>query len=103
MTDRFLEIFIKNHENISDPSVRASYGLFSGIFGICCNTFLAIVKVVLGLVTGSISIAADATNNLSDSEEKKDLIKDASISIVKGFLQSLLTENILTDTAGLNT
>ena len=65
--DKLLELFIKNHNNISDPSVRASYGLFSGFFGIVCNTFLAAVKIVLGLLSGSISIAADATNNLSDS------------------------------------
>ena len=65
--DKILEHFIKNHNDISDPSVRSSYGLFSGFFGICCNTFLAAVKIILGLLSGSISIAADATNNLSDS------------------------------------
>ena len=39
----------------------------SGICGILCNAFLCIMKFVIGTLTGSVSITADAFNNLSDA------------------------------------
>lgn len=46
---------------------RLQYGSMCGIIGICCNVFLFAVKLVIGLLSGSISIMADALNNLSDA------------------------------------
>ena len=46
---------------------RLQYGSMSGIVGICCNIFLFVIKLVIGLLSGSISIMADALNNLSDA------------------------------------
>lgn len=45
---------------------RESYGIMSGIVGIVCNLILCIFKFVIGSLSGSISVTADAFNNLSD-------------------------------------
>lgn len=66
MTKALIRLFIRDAENTRDARVRERYGVLSGAVGIACNVFLFILKVVIGLVTGSISIAADAFNNLSD-------------------------------------
>lgn len=46
---------------------RLKYGSICGILGICCNVFLFAAKLIIGLISGSISIMADAFNNLSDA------------------------------------
>ncbi len=61
------KLFIKDCENTELPYVRNAYGKFAGIFGIISNIFLFSVKFILGLITSSISITADAVNNLSDA------------------------------------
>lgn len=60
-------MFIKNKEDIANPQVRASYGSLSGIVGIICNIILFAIKFLAGYITSSISITADALNNLSDA------------------------------------
>lgn len=49
------------------PAQRTRCGVVSGITGIVCNLLLVIVKVVLAIMSGSIAMAADAVNNLSDA------------------------------------
>ena len=49
------------------PQQRNRCGIVSGIAGIVCNIILAIIKVTLALITGSIAMGADAVNNLSDA------------------------------------
>lgn len=66
MTQLLLKIFIKDKENTKSPVVREKYGVLSGIVGIVCNFLLFVLKFVLGLVSGSVSVTADAFNNLSD-------------------------------------
>ena len=66
MTELITRIFIKDSENIKDNTVRKSYGTLGGIVGIICNLFLCIIKITVGLISGSISIMADGFNNLSD-------------------------------------
>lgn len=61
------KLFIKNYEDTSDPAVRNRYGKFSGLFGIASNLLLFLAKVILGTITSSISITADAVNNLCDA------------------------------------
>lgn len=61
------KLFIKNHEDTQNPSVRASYGVFGGILGVICNIILFFVKFFVGSVIGSIAIISDAFNNLSDT------------------------------------
>lgn len=51
----------------NESTAREKIGIFSGIFGIICNIVLCTVKFVVGTLTGSVSITADAVNNLSDA------------------------------------
>lgn len=67
MTNFLLRHFIKNSENVQDPKVRAAYGNLSGIVGILCNLLLFLGKLIAGTLSGSVSITADAVNNLSDA------------------------------------
>ena len=49
------------------PGVRAAAGRLSGIVGILCNALLFGAKFLIGTLSGSVSITADAMNNLSDA------------------------------------
>ncbi|MGN0523548.1 MAG: cation diffusion facilitator family transporter [Eubacterium sp.] len=51
----------------SKNNLRNTLGIMSGIVGIFCNLLLFTIKLVLGILTGSVSITADALNNLSDA------------------------------------
>ena len=51
-------------ENTKD---RQRYGVLSGIVGILCNLLLCVLKFICGTVSHSVSITADAANNLSDA------------------------------------
>ncbi|MBQ7768616.1 MAG: cation transporter [Oscillospiraceae bacterium] len=51
----------------SEPKVRSAAGRLSGIVGIICNLALFGAKFLIGTVSGSVSITADAMNNLSDA------------------------------------
>ena len=66
MTRTLIKLFIKNRDDLSNPGVRFSYGMLGGITGICCNLILFVIKLLAGILSGSISIIADALNNLSD-------------------------------------
>lgn len=46
---------------------RTRCGVVSGVVGIICNIMIAVVKIVLAVISGSIAMAADAVNNLSDA------------------------------------
>lgn len=46
---------------------RSYYGSMASVIGIITNILLAGVKIFLGIITGSISIVADAINNAMDS------------------------------------
>lgn len=59
--------FIKDYENVNDTKVRTAYGKFSGKVGIFCNVLLFLSKAIIGTLSGSVSITADALNNLSDA------------------------------------
>lgn len=60
-------LFIKDRENTESPEVRQKYGQISGMLGIFLNIMLFCTKFCAGLIGGSISIIADAFNNLSDA------------------------------------
>ena len=60
------KLFIKNYQNTNDKEVRIKYGKVAGIFGIVTNSILGIIKLVIGYLTHSVSIMADAINNISD-------------------------------------
>ena len=67
MTNLLLRLFVKDCENTSDPGVRAKIGSMSGAVGILCNVLLFGFKLLAALLSGSVSIMADALNNLSDA------------------------------------
>ncbi|MEG1448190.1 MAG: cation diffusion facilitator family transporter [Oscillospiraceae bacterium] len=67
MVNLLVKTFIKNSDDIQDTKVRNSYGILGGAVGIVCNVFLFITKFMAGMITGAISITADAFNNLSDA------------------------------------
>ena len=67
MTRFLLRIFVKEHENAANPKVRAKVGKLSGFVGILCNVFLFALKLIVGILSGSVAITADAMNNLSDA------------------------------------
>lgn len=67
MVNALTKLFIKNHEDISDPKVRQSYGVLCGGVGILFNILLFGGKFLAGTISHSIAITADAFNNLSDA------------------------------------
>ena len=56
-----------NEEYIRNPKVVKKCGLLSGIIGILLNSILFVIKIVVALLSGSVSIISDAFNNLSDA------------------------------------
>lgn len=60
-------LFIKNYTDYKNPEVRRSYGFLTGIMGIVLNFLLFSGKFFAGIITSSISVIADAINNLSDT------------------------------------
>ena len=67
MTKLLLHLFVKDADNTESPKVRAAIGTLSGLVGIVCNVLLFAFKLLVGTLTGSVSITADAMNNLSDA------------------------------------
>lgn len=61
------KLLVKDYENTYDPKVRARYGLSAGIVGIISNALLCAFKLVVGFIGHSITLVADAINNLSDA------------------------------------
>ena len=59
--------FIPRHDDPADPAVRRAYGTLCGTVGIALNLLLFAAKCIVGVVSGSVAIAADALNNLSDA------------------------------------
>lgn len=62
-----LSKFIKNYDDTQNPEVRTACGNFSGVLGIILNMILFGAKLLSGILTASISVTADAFNNLSDA------------------------------------
>ena len=58
---------IKDYQNITAPEVRRAYGVLCGAVGIAINLLLFALKLLAGTLAGSVAIAADAFNNLSDA------------------------------------
>ncbi len=67
LTSLLIRLFVPDHEHTEKPEVRQQYGIFCGWVGIAINLLLFAIKLAAGIFSGSIAIAADAVNNLSDS------------------------------------
>ncbi len=67
MTDFLIRLFVKDSRNTSNSNVRENYGKFAGLVGIVTNLLLFMAKVVIGLMSNSVAVIADAVNNLTDT------------------------------------
>jgi cation diffusion facilitator family transporter len=67
MTEFLVRTFVKDYKNTEDTQVRTRYGLMASVVGVCCNVLLFGAKLFVGMLVGSISVMADAFNNLSDA------------------------------------
>ena len=67
MTTLLLRLFVRDYQNSENAAVRASIGKMAGITGIACNVLLFITKLAVGILSGAVSVIADALNNLSDA------------------------------------
>lgn len=66
MVELLLRKFIPNYKDVENQSVRESYGVLAGVMGMALNLLLFLVKLPIGLITGSMAITSDAFNNISD-------------------------------------
>lgn len=66
MINWLCKVFIKDYQNTNSKEVRTRYGNLASIVGILSNFVLFGLKLFIGLITGAISIVADAINNLAD-------------------------------------
>ena len=67
MTEFLVRHFIKDYHKTEELNVRTQYGTLAGVVGIICNALLFAVKAAVGIAMHSISVTADAFNNLSDA------------------------------------
>ena len=67
MTNFLIKLFIKDKDNVEEPSVRGKYAMLSSITGIVVNILLSIFKLIIGIIANSMSIISDALNNMSDA------------------------------------
>ena len=67
MSKLLVRLFIKDYQNTKKASVREKYGYLGSLTGIVVNIILALAKYIIGTMTHSIAITADAINTLSDS------------------------------------
>ncbi len=67
MTELLLRLFVKDRQDLQNSKTRTAVGSLSGIVGIVCNLLLFTLKLLVGTLAASVSITADAMNNLSDA------------------------------------
>lgn len=67
MTELLVKTFVKDYQNTEEAKVRTAYGVLASLVGIVCNLLLFGGKLAVGLVLHSVSVMADAFNNLSDA------------------------------------
>lgn len=67
MTNFLIRLFVKDNKNVQNPKVRGNYAMLSSITGIIANVLLFIGKLVIGILSASVAIIADAFNNIGDA------------------------------------
>ena len=53
--------------DVKSERVRGAYGKAASVIGVMANVLLFLGKLIVGTVSGSVAITADAVNNLSDA------------------------------------
>lgn len=67
MINLLSRLFVRDFKNTTSPTVRRAYGTMVSVVGVVLNLLLFGAKFTVGTLTGSVSIRADAINNLSDA------------------------------------
>lgn len=67
MVNFLVHKFIKNADDVKNSNVRSAVGKLCGWIGIVANIFLFVIKFMIGVIVKSVSIQADAINNLTDA------------------------------------
>jgi len=67
VTQLLLNLILGQNADPQEPAVRTMIGKLSGTVGMICNVLLFTIKLAAGVMAGSVSIMADALNNLSDA------------------------------------
>lgn len=67
VTKFLLHLMIGTQENVQTPEIRGRIGKLSGAVGMAANVLLFVLKLAAGMMAGSVSVMADALNNLSDA------------------------------------
>ena len=67
MIELLAKVFIRDADNLGDARVRAGYGTLCSVTAIVFNVLLFAAKFIIGRAAGSVSITADAVNNLTDA------------------------------------
>ena len=67
MTNLLIKLFVNDNGDPKDEKIRPKYAMLSSITGIVVNLFLSVFKLVIGIVTNSMSIISDALNNVTDT------------------------------------
>lgn len=66
MINLLRRLFIKNYDDIKNQEVREKHGKLASFVGVFSNLLLFIIKLIAGIISGSVAIIADSINNLSD-------------------------------------
>lgn len=66
MVNLFRKIFIKDYKNIENKQVREAHGKLACFVGVFSNLLLFAIKLLIGILAGSIAIIGDSFNNLTD-------------------------------------
>ncbi|MFI5166925.1 MAG: cation diffusion facilitator family transporter [Thermoanaerobaculales bacterium] len=66
LTRRIIAAFVKDKDKVASPRVRERYGVLEGWVSVLVNLLVFAVKIVPGVIIGSISLIADAVHSLGD-------------------------------------
>ena len=67
MTNFLIRLFIGKNKNPNDLKTRGKYASLAGFTGILVNFLLFVGKLTLGILSASVSMIADAFNNITDA------------------------------------
>ena len=67
MTEFLIRLFVKNRDDVSSPKVRSAYVTTASVTGILLNLLLFVCKLIFGILANSVSMIADAFNNITDA------------------------------------
>lgn len=67
MTCLLIKLFVKNHTDTKSVAARNRYGNLGSTVGIIVNVWLSLFKILIGIISGALSLTADGLNNLADA------------------------------------